>query len=323
MMRSLLSSAAFLALFQLCVGLLTPLPGEDAPPKDKPKNLEPKMAPGLEDAFELPKDAYGNPLRQGTDEKTGLPMEIRHKGTGMHFVFIPAGEFMMGSPENEKDREVDEGPVHKVKLTKWLYLGKYEVTQAEWKAGMGTSPSDLKGENEPVEQVSWNDCQEFVKKLNEALGARTGAGAAPPSGSQQVAPLRFALPTEAQWEYACRAGTQTRYGFGDSDQDLGNYAWFVANKDGKTHPVGGKKPNAWGLYDMHGNVLEWCQDWSGSYSKGEASDPRGPDGGETRVCRGGSWGSPAGDCRSALRGRFSPDSRYSILGFRLALRSLP
>ena len=288
--------------------------------------------------FEVPresKDPYGNPIRRGTDRKTGLPLEIRHKQTGMHLVFIPVGEFLMGSPDNEKDRDASRegtGTQHKVQLTKPFYLGKYEVTQAEWKAVMGQNPSRFQDERNPVEQVSWDDCQAFLKKLNE--GVRS-AGFSPSSASSEerakarrTAPpatsLSFALPTEAQWEYACRAASRTRFYFGDDldYKELGDYAWFKDNSGNKTHPVGEKKPNAWGLYDVSGNVWEWCEDWYGPYSAEEAKDPSGATSGSNRVIRGGTWHYTGTNCRSAYRDYITPGNRSYNLGCRVALRAV-
>ena len=273
--------------------------------------------------FEVPresKDAYGNPVRRGADRKTGMPLEIRHKQTGMHFVFIPAGEFLMGSPDNEKDRGTDEGPVHKVRLTKPFYMGKYEVTQAEWKAVMGNNPSKFPGDRNPVEQVSWDDCQEFLKKLKSLLPLPLGEGRGEGrADTSKPAGSKFQLPTEAQWEYACRAGTQTRFYFGDDldTKELPDYAWFDGNSGRKTHLVGEKKPNAFGLYDMSGNVWERCEDWHGSYSNEAVTDPSGPTSGSHRVRRGGSCSYFAWCCRAAYR-RCYPGNR-SYVGFRLAL----
>ncbi|MDP6503084.1 MAG: SUMF1/EgtB/PvdO family nonheme iron enzyme, partial [Planctomycetota bacterium] len=197
--------------------------------------------------FEIPitsKDGHGNPIRKGNDPKSGLSLEIRHKGTGMHFILCPAGSFSMGS----NDGSSNEKPIHKVTLSKPFYIGKYEVTQAEWKKITGKSPSHFDGANNPVEQVSWENCQEFLKKLSV-----TGA--------------KFSLPTEAQWEYACRAGTTTRFSCGNRDTDLNDHAWFSSNAGRKTHPVGSRKPNSWSIHDMHGNVWEWCEDvWHDSYN---------------------------------------------------------
>jgi formylglycine-generating enzyme required for sulfatase activity len=217
---------------------------------------------------------------------------------GMEFVLIPAGTFQMGS----NDGEDDEKPVHSVTISKPFYLGKYEVTQREWKAVMGSNPSYYKGDNRPVERVSWDDVQEFIKKLNAKEGGD-----------------KYRLPTEAEWEYACRAGSTTRWYFGDNENQLGDYAWYKANSGNETKPVGQKKPNAFGLYDMHGNVWEWCQDWYSKdyYGSSPKTDPTGPSSGSNRVRRGGSWGGTATIARAALRGTDFPDYRYGNLGFRL------
>ncbi|MCY2926365.1 MAG: formylglycine-generating enzyme family protein, partial [Planctomycetota bacterium] len=200
-----------------------------------------------------------------------LTLDLGNKVT-MKLVLIPAGKFMMGSPETEKDRQPDEGPQHEVTISKPFYMGVYEVTQAQYEAVMGTNPSAFKGSENPVEQVSWDDAVEFCK----ALSAKTGKA--------------VRLPTEPQWEYACRAGTKTRFGFGDDDTDLRDYAWFSGHSLSKTHPVGEQEPNAWGLYDMHGNVWEWCSDYyADSYANAKTTDPQGPGSGTDRVLRGGGW----------------------------------
>jgi len=223
-------------------------------------------------------------------------------GATLEMVLIPAGSFTMGDDDGDYS---DERPAHRVTITKPFYLGKYEVTQEQWQAVMGNNPSRFRGAKNPVEWVSWNDCQAFVAKLN-AKYAGTGR--------------KFSLPTEAQWEYACRAGSTTRYSFGDREASLDDYAWFDDNSDGRTHPVGQKNPNAFRLCDMDGNVWEWCQDWydSGYYRNSPTADPTGPASGLYRVYRGGSWSHYAGDCRSAFRSWGAPDYRSSYLGFRLA-----
>ncbi len=233
-------------------------------------------------------------------------------GVKLEMVRIPAGSFTMGSPSGEPGRESDE-KTHRVALTKDFWLGKYEVTQAQWQAVMGNNPSEFKkGGNYPVEQVSWDDAMAFCRKLNDAGLA--------PSG------WRFDLPTEAQWEYACRAGTTTAFHFGTSLNGTeancdGNYPYGTSTKGPflmATCPVGKYRPNAWGLYDMHGNVWEWCSDWYGDYG-GDATDPVGPKSGQRRVYRGGSWCLGASYCRAAGRSMYYPADYSLDLGFRLAL----
>jgi formylglycine-generating enzyme required for sulfatase activity len=223
---------------------------------------------------------------------------------GMEFVLIPAGSFMMGSADDAQGADENEKPAHRVTISKPFYLGKYEVTQAQWEAVMGNNPSNFKGQNNPVELVSWNDVQTFIERLNQKEGTK-----------------KYRLPTEAEWEYAARAGTTTAYSFGDDKGSLGQYAWYKDNSGWGTHPVGQKKPNPWGLYDMYGNVEEWVQDTWGSnyYAESPASDPRGP---SFRMpysmIRGGSWFDYARELRSANRDSQSQDLRFDENGFRLA-----
>jgi len=226
--------------------------------------------------------------------------------TGMEFILIPPGEFEMGSPSDEKDRSDSESPVHKVTIKNPFYMGKSQVTQKQWKNIMGNSPSHFKGEDHPVEMVSWNDVQEFVKKLNAAESTN-----------------KYRIPSEAEWEYACRAGTETRYSFGDDESKLNGYAWYAENSGRKTRPIGRKQPNSWGLYDMHGNVWEWVQDkWHKNYNDSPFDGKAWEDGdGSLRVSRGGSWYCGAESCRSAGRFGREPESRFGNLGFRL-LRKL-
>ena len=221
---------------------------------------------------------------------------------GMELKLLPAGTFMMGSNFGWET----EQPVHKVTLSQNFYIGVHEVTQEQWIKVMGKNPSYFKGPRNAVEQVSWSDAVEFCLKLS-ALPEERAAG------------RFYQLPTEAQWEYACRAGTPTKYSFGDDATKLGDYAWHGGNSGSKTHPVGQKKPNAWGLYDMHGNVNELCSDWHAKYPSGNSADPTGPISGSGRVRRGGSWASPAADCRSAYRFLDSPSRRYNRIGFRVCL----
>ncbi len=196
---------------------------------------------------------------------------------GMEFLLIDAGEFDMGSQSSEKGIQTNEEPVHCVKISKAFCMSKYVVTQKQWQDIMGNNPSYFKGNNLPVESVSWSDVQEFIRKLNEKEGTD-----------------KYRLPSEAEWEYAARAGTTTKYSFGDDESKFGDYAWYVSNSGDKTHEVGQKKPNPWGLYDMHGNVLEWVQDkWHSNYN-GAPTDGSAWEGDGYRVIRGGSWVGSAG-----------------------------
>jgi len=247
-------------------------------------------------------DAPGKlvPAPEPKSSPAGLTLDLG-KGVAMTLVLIPPGKFVMGSPDSEQGRSPDEGPQHEVIISKPFYMGVTEVTQAQYEAVMGTNPSNIKGETNPVEMVSWTDATEFCKKLSEKT-------------RQAVR-----LPTEAEWEYACRAGSKTRFSFGDSDSVLGDYAWYKSNSGDKTHPVGQKKPNAWGLYDMHGNVWEWCQDFHGGYAAGAGRDPAGPGSGTHRVLRGGSWFTIPVICRSAHRNYIRPDNRHYLCGFRVVV----
>lgn len=235
----------------------------------------------------------------------------------MKLALIPAGEFLMGSPETEPGRSVNEFQ-HRVRITEPFYLGVYPVTQEEYEALMGENPSHFEGDERlPVERVCWLDAVKFCNRLSERtdrspyyrfvdefVRVRGGEG--------------YRLPTEAEWEYACRAGTSAPWYCGNDENGVGDVAWHDANSNGRAHPVGEKGPNAWGLFDMHGNVWEWCEDWYGNYSDAEVTDPRGPSETTDRVFRGGSWGFQAEYCRSASRRRNLPEYRRNSLGFRVA-----
>jgi formylglycine-generating enzyme required for sulfatase activity len=222
---------------------------------------------------------------------------------GLKLRRIAPGTFTMGQPYGE----ADETP-HQVTLTKPFSIGVYQVTNAQWKRVMGNVPSHWQDDERPVEQVSWEDAGEFCTKLS-ALPAEQKAGRV------------YRLPTEAEWEYACRAGTTTQFSFGEDESWLGEHGWFDGNSDKQTHAVGQKMPNPWGLYDMHGNVLEWCSDWSDEYSKASATDPPGPSAASARVARGGNCISSAGRCRSAFRYGLEPSCRIRYLGFRIVMSS--
>ena len=221
-------------------------------------------------------------------------------GVSFEMVEVRGGKFRMGATsEQGSDAWNDEKPVHSVTLSSY-YIGKTEVTQALWKAVMGSNPSEFKGDNRPVERVSWNDCQAFIRKLNALTGQN------------------FRLPTEAEWEFACRGGNNSRgYKYSGSNY-IDNVAWYDGNSGDKTHPVATKSPNELGIYDMSGNVWEWCNDWEGGYSSGAQTNPKGPYDGYHRVNRGGGWGGGR-SCRSSIRGGSSPGGRFITLGLRLAL----
>ena len=226
-------------------------------------------------------------------------------GISIDMVKVEAGTFMMGATSEMKDPDDDEKPVHQVILTNDYYMGKYEVTQALWEAVMGSNPSICEGDNLPVETVSWNDCQEFISKLNSMTGRK------------------FRLPTEAEWEYAARGGKRSRGYQYSGNSNISDVAWYDGNcvniSGINTHPVGKKQANELGIYDMTGNVWEWCQDWYGSYSSSSQTNPTGSYSGSDRVYRGGSWDCSARLCRSSCRFIISPDFHINGLGLRLAL----
>jgi len=239
-------------------------------------------------------------------------LEKTTNSIGMRFVLIPAGEFMMGSPADDQDSFGSERPQHQVRITKPFYLGVHEVTQGQYEAVMGSRPWSGKryakeGADYPASYVTWEDAVAFCEKLSAKEG-RT-----------------YRLPTEAEWEYACRAGSSTRFFFGDDPSAFGNHAWYSENArdagERYAHGVGRKKPNGWGLYDVYGNVLEWCADWYGEgyYKESPVDDPNGPSSGDVRVVRGGSWINVPWFARSAHRDRTYPDLRYYyFLGFRVS-----
>ena len=218
-----------------------------------------------------------------------------------NMVFVEGGTFLMGAtPEQDSDPFPVEKPVHYVTLSSYS-IGKYEVTQEEWLAVMDVNPSYVKGDKFPVEEVSWEECQLFIRKLNNMTG------------------MHFRLPTEAEWEYAARGGNRSRgYKYAGSN-DLTNVAWYDGNSGHKTHEVGRKRPNELGLYDMSGNVWEWCQDWQDDYVNDSQRNPTGPSSGTDRIRRGGSWDSFARFCRSSCRDLYAPTFRSHNLGLRLAL----
>lgn len=239
-------------------------------------------------------------------------------GVELELVWIPPGEFIMGSPENEQGRYADEGPQHLVEISAGFWMGRHEVTQAQWQRVMGGNPSRYQSDRHPVEQVSWEDCGAFLKKLPAAVV------------QWPADPLEFQLPSEAEWEYACRAGTETALNNGADltsimgrCPNLDKVAWYNANSGGKTqpetHPVGRKDANDWGLHDMLGNVWEWCRDGKRPYDPVARTDPEGQ--GEVRVSRGGSMSDYARFCRSAARYALAPNDKNFYLGLRVIARA--
>jgi formylglycine-generating enzyme required for sulfatase activity len=254
-------------------------------------------------------EASGNPPVPG--EAYNIPC------CGIALNWVAPGRFQMGSPVGEAGRSNDEGPQTGVTITRGFWLGRFPVTQEEWQtvvaeeSAPNPKPSFFCGARLPVEQVSWDDCQQWVQELNALEKIRL--------------PRRFEyrLPTEAEWEFACRAGTSTRFHCGDGDDQLGDYAWFSGNSGRTTHSVGEKKANDRGFYDVHGNVWEWCQDrYGGPLPGGTVTDPSGSAHGINRVVRGGSWGMIASRCRSAYRVWNKPAYRDYTIGFRIALASV-
>lgn len=234
-------------------------------------------------------------------QQTSQDREFTVNGVTFKMIYVEGGTFQMGAtPEQGSEAFSYEKPVHSVTLSCY-HIGETPVTQALWEAVMGSNPSKFKGDNLPVETVSWNDCQEFIQKLNQLTGKK------------------FRLPTEAEWEYAARGGKHhSPYKYAGSNS-IYEVAWYDDNSGFGTYPVKTKKPNALGIYDMSGNVWEWCQDWYGAYSGSAQTDPKGPASGSYRVPRGGSWCSSAGYCRVSTRNSSHPDDRNSIYGFRLSL----
>ena len=249
--------------------------------------------------------------RRLKQELTRRLPETYADSVGIQMKLIMPGTFTMGSPPTESGHHSDEGPPRAVTITRPFYMSVHEVTQAQWRSVMDTEP--WRGETSSRESpdlaaswVSWDDAMVFCRKLSAMTGTAVR------------------LPTEAEWEYACRAGTTTAYSFGDDASKLGDYAWYSENafdKDEKyPHPVGRKQPNAWGLYDMHGNVWEWCADWyADSYANADARDPKGSASGSARVLRGGSWFTSPQYCRAAYRRWITPDYRYDGIGFRVVV----
>lgn len=241
--------------------------------------------------------APGGGTIEGASNSIALPnhpeSDVVTNTIGMKLVLIKAGTFMMGSLKDEDD----EKPVHKVTISKPFFMGVHEVTQKQYLEVVGSSPAEFPDTAGPVEQVSWDDAMTFCQKLSEREKAE------------------YRLPTEAEWEYCCRAGMTEDPSL--DEKGLGELGWCNRNSNGHTHPVGCKKPNPWGLYDMHGNVNEWCMDWYGFYPSGDQIDPIGPESGERRVVRGSSWMGDTRFFRYGRRGNFAPEERNDVLGFRV------
>ena len=266
------------------------------PPEKPPAKPRPKPKPAPKPPAKAPLDRPVTILNAPASTEPEDPIYLTESfeigdDLTVAMVLVPPGTFTMGSPNGEEDDQ----PLHRVTISMPFYLGKFEVTQRQWTAVMGSNPSRFQGDDLPVEQITWGDAQEFLKRLN----ARTGGG--------------WRLPTEAEWEYACRTGAE-----GDYAGDLDAVAWYVENSRGRTHPVGSKRPNAGGLFDMHGNVLEWCQDWHASYTADDKLDPVKVSGGVCRIVRGGSWNDDAEACRSGYRFWLAPDNANALIGLRLA-----
>ena len=277
----------------------------EQPQPTRPEPQQPQR-PVQQEPVEQPQPTRPEPQQpvqqpEPEPEPTPEPVRPQYNLPEIAMVYVSGGTFTMGATsEQGSDAYDSEKPAHSVTLSGY-YIGKYEVTQELWKAVMGSNPSYYKGDNLPVENVSWNDVQEFLRKLNVMTGKR------------------YRLPTEAEWEFAARGGNSSRgYKYSGSNS-IGNVAWYRDNSGDRTHNVGTKSPNELGIYDMSGNVLEWCQDWYGSYSSSSQRNPKGSNSGSIRVDRGGSWGNGARACRVSFRGSSTPGDRGNYLGFRLAL----
>ena len=249
-------------------------------------------------------NSYTTPFRGGNNSsgKQGASViTIQVGNVSFEMVKVEAGSFTMGCTSEQSDCYDDESPYHRVVISNDYYIGKFEVTQELWEAVMGTNPSYFKGFDKPVESVSWNEAQEFCAELSRMTGRR------------------FRLPTEAEWEYAARGGNKSTSAKFSGSSSVDNVAWYDGNSSSQTHPVGKLRPNELGIYDMSGNVWEWCQDWYGSYASNTQTDPHGPSSGSIRVLRGGCWDYNARFCRVSYRNYCVPGDRLDSYGFRLLL----
>jgi len=266
---------------------------------NQPKPTAPKQSNYIEAKFPMTAD-QAKKVQQNCAKALGVPLTIDldcGNGISLRLIFIPPGKFIMGSPYTEAGRDDDESPQHEVHITRPFYMGVYPITSKQYKEVTGKM-GGCYGEDDPAGEIAWDNINEFCVKMTE----RTGRS--------------VFLPTEAQWEYACRAGSTTRFSFGDDDDSLPLYGWF---NDNITHPVGMKRPNPWGLYDMHGGIWEWCADWYGPYSNQSSKDPQGPTSGKFKVLRGGEFAVLYPEyCRSANRSWCAPNHLSD--GFRVAVR---
>ena len=294
-----------LALVPLCLLAQVPVTRNSTKPKAKPKTEQTaKPAPAKKKTNEPAKPSAAKRTNSSGATSSAANAKLILNNLTANMVYVSGGTFTMGATsEQGSDAYNDEKPVHSVTLSSF-YICKYEVTQALWNAVMGSNPSNWKGDDLPVETVSRDDCQTFIRKLNALTGKN------------------FRLPTEAEWEFAARGGNNSReYKYAGSN-NIKTVAWYLGNSGDKTHVVGTKSPNELGLYDMTGNVWEWCQDWYGSYSSASQTNPTGASSGSNRVLRGGCCGRSAWYCRSSLRIIGTPDGRNDGFGLRLVLSQL-
>ncbi len=282
------------------------------PGLEEPTDVAKRMASIAVGLLEQPKRETLEEIKERVE--ASLRVEVPPDTEG--FIYVEGGSFQMGSTEGDDDEE----PVHTVRVDSF-YMGKYEVTQAEWEEVMGSNPSYFKGTNTPVESVSWYDAVEYCNKRSQREGLTPVYTINGESVTADWNANGYRLPTEAEWEYAARGGNESKgYKYAGSD-NVDQVGWYSGNSGRKTHKVGGKSPNELGLYDMSGNVWEWCWDWYGSYSSGSQTNPKGPSSGSSRVERGGGWYGLAGHLRSAYRNLYSPGDSDLNLGFRLVVRT--
>ena len=305
-MKHKLFLSLLLALFPLFLLAQLPVTRSSTKPKAKPKTEQAGKPTPAKKTNQPAKPSGGQrtSASASSSRQSISSQSFTVNGVSFDMMYVKGGTFIMGATsEQGSDAHSDEKPTHRVTLSNF-YIGKYEVTQALWQAVMGSNPSNWKGDDLPVESVSWDDCQTFIRKLNALTGKN------------------FRLPTEAEWEFAARGGNNSRgYKYAGSN-NIETVAWYQGNSGNKTHVVGTKSPNELGLYDMSGNVWEWCQDRYGSYSGASQTNPTGASSGSYRVLRGGSWSSIARFCRSSNRGNRVPAYRGSYNGLRLVLSQL-